>query len=104
MTLERRVIMAAELLADCAERERAIFEAAWNAGYRAGFEAGHQVGHERAHNELAQDWAAMAREVRGTARYLDLETRRWGPGGRKCFADPRPGDYPGEQASKRGAA
>jgi hypothetical protein len=26
----------------------------------------------------------------------ELEIRRWGPGGRKHFADPRPGDYLGQ--------
>jgi hypothetical protein len=33
-------------------------------------------------------------EVRDT----ELETLRWGPGGRARFGDPRPGDYPGRQA------
>lgn len=27
--------------------------------------------------------------------HRELEERRWGPGGREHFADPRPGDYPG---------
>jgi hypothetical protein len=28
----------------------------------------------------------------------ELEARRWGPGGREHFADPRPGDFPGRGA------
>lgn len=28
----------------------------------------------------------------------ELEARRWGPGGRAHFADPRPGDFPGRGA------
>jgi hypothetical protein len=27
-----------------------------------------------------------------------IEERRWGPGGREHFADPRPGDFPGRGA------
>lgn len=29
------------------------------------------------------------------AHPTDLEVKRWGPGGREHFADPRPGDFPG---------
>lgn len=31
----------------------------------------------------------------GLVRDAELEARRWGPGGRAHFADPRPGDFPG---------
>jgi hypothetical protein len=31
----------------------------------------------------------------GIVRDAELDLRRWGPGGRERFADPRPGDYPG---------
>jgi hypothetical protein len=31
----------------------------------------------------------------GIVRDAELETRRWGPGGRKHFADPRQGDFSG---------
>ena len=34
----------------------------------------------------------------GLVRDAELETRRWGPGGRAHFADPRPGDFPGRCA------
>jgi len=30
--------------------------------------------------------------------HAELEQRRWGPGGRAHFADPRPGDFPGRAA------
>jgi hypothetical protein len=30
----------------------------------------------------------------------ELEARRYGPGGRAHFADPRPGDFPGRAAQK----
>jgi hypothetical protein len=30
----------------------------------------------------------------------ELEERRWGPGGRAHFADPRPGDFPGRPAHR----
>jgi hypothetical protein len=31
----------------------------------------------------------------------ELETRRWGPGGRAHFADPRPGDFPAGPSQNR---
>lgn len=34
----------------------------------------------------------------GIVRDAELETRRWGPGGREAFGNPRPGDYPGQAA------
>ena len=34
----------------------------------------------------------------GLVRDAEMETRRWGPGGRAHFADPRPGDFPGRSA------
>ena len=33
----------------------------------------------------------------GLVRDAEIEARRWGPGGRAHFADPRPGDFPGRQ-------
>ena len=30
--------------------------------------------------------------------HAELEERRWGPGGREHFGDPRPGDYRGRDA------
>jgi hypothetical protein len=34
---------------------------------------------------------------RGIVLDAELETRRYGPGGRAHFADPRPGDFPGRR-------
>jgi hypothetical protein len=36
----------------------------------------------------------------GIVRDAQLETARWGPGGRAHFADPRPGDFPGRAAER----
>jgi hypothetical protein len=102
---DRLLMAAAEMiddLGDVALRERRIFEQAWAAGYRVGYEAGHDVGHRRAHAEIAEDWRHLAEKIRGEARYVGLEERRWGPGGRAHFGDPRPTDWPGRQ--ERGVA
>jgi hypothetical protein len=103
-SLRRRLVVAVELLADQAERERVAFELGWSGGFTGGFQAGHDVGYERAHAEIAMDWAHMAAAVRGYSRtpsHAELELRRWG-GRRQDFGKPRPGDFPGE--SVRGAA
>jgi hypothetical protein len=53
-------------------------------------------GYERG---LAEGYARAAADVKavqhGVVRDAELEARRWGPGGRAHFADPRPGDFPG---------
>ncbi len=66
----------------------------------------------RYRNQLAREMAAAAYERGQVDGYLraiadvkavqhglvldaELEVRRWGPGGREHFADPRPGDFPG---------
>jgi len=106
-------IVAAELLAESAERERVIFEYAWSAGYAAGFDAGTEVGYDCAEAEMAQAWAPVAESVRNLARspsYAELERRRW-DGRREDFGKPRPGDYMGGpvdwgrgRPARRGAA
>ncbi|SNT56678.1 hypothetical protein SAMN05443665_104570 [Actinomadura meyerae] len=90
-------IVAAELLAESAERERTIFEHAWSTGYGAGFDAGTEVGYDCAEAEMAQAWAPVAESVRRLGRSLshaELERRRW-DGRREDFGKPRPGDYRG---------
>ncbi|GAA1837276.1 hypothetical protein [Actinomadura chokoriensis] len=90
-------IVAAELLADTADRERAIAGAMWSAGYAAGFDAGTEVGYDCAEAEMAQAWAPVAESVRQVGRSLshaELELRRW-DGRREDFGRPRPGDYLG---------
>ena len=56
-------------------------------------------GHERG---LSEGYALAISDVKavqhGIVRDAELEARRWGPGGRDHFADPRPGDFPGRAA------
>lgn len=66
--------------------------AAERAAYERGYTDGDTAGYARG-----------ARLMEATAPVLDpaapslteLERRRWGPGGRQRFGDPRPGDFPG---------
>lgn len=53
------------------------------------------AGYMAAEADMAARWDTTARAaVRGPG-HAELEARRWGPGGRGHFGDPRPGDYPG---------
>lgn len=88
-----RVIQAAaDLIGSIDEREHQAFRRGFAAGYAA----------------ADDDWfiaLAPAREAaRRAAKYpsfAELEVRRWGPGGREHYADPRPGDYPGLRGDAR---
>jgi hypothetical protein len=73
---------------------------------REAFQAGVTAGAAKAREALLQEQAAADRQL--AARLMpilmspdqaEMETRRWGPGGRAHFADPRPGDFPGRQAN-----
>ena len=56
----------------------------------------YELGREHAEAELAGQWARVAAPVVGGGPdQAEIEERRWGPGGRARFADPRPGDFPG---------
>lgn len=66
----------------------------YQAGQRAGFEAGYR----QADADMAARWAQIARPVAHGISHAELEQRRWGPGDRTHFADPRPGDFPGRGA------
>ena len=44
---------------------------------------------------MAARWDRIARTTAPGPSHAELEEKRWGPGGRAHFADPRPGDYPG---------
>lgn len=59
-----------------------------------GYERGVADGYARA----AADVKAMQH---GVVRDAELEARRWGPGGRAHFADPRPGDFSGRGRVQR---
>ena len=54
----------------------------------------YEAGRRDAEAEMAARWARVAAAVRGPD-LAEIEERRWGPGGRAHFADPRPGDFPG---------
>ena len=54
-----------------------------------------RAGYQQAEADMAGRWARAAAPVVHGRGYAELEERRWGPGGREHFADPRPGDYPG---------
>ena len=57
----------------------------------------YQAGRRDAEADMAAQWTRAAAAVRGPD-FAELEERRWGPGGRAHFADPRPGDFPGRGA------
>jgi len=62
----------------------------------AEYERGFRAGYEARAAELEADWHAVADPAaRAGLPQAELESRRWGPGGRDRFADPRPGDYRG---------
>jgi hypothetical protein len=48
---------------------------------------------------MAARWARAAAVVRGPD-LAEIDERRWGPGGREHFADPRPGDFPGRPSAE----
>ena len=54
----------------------------------AGYERGHAAGY-------LQAVADIKAVQHGLVLDAELEARRWGPGGRAHFGDPRPGDFPG---------
>jgi hypothetical protein len=58
----------------------------------------YEAGRQAAEAEMAERWARIADPVVRGQSCAELEERRWGPGGRAHFADPRPGDFPGRPA------
>jgi hypothetical protein len=89
----REAIKAAELIeAETRYRHQLAREA-----FEAGRRAGQAEGRAALHAEQAQRHAELARSLGGPT-FGELEDRRWGPGGREHFADPRPGDFPGRGA------
>jgi hypothetical protein len=90
----REAIEAAEL----AEAETAYRHQLARQIYQAGQRAGFQAGYRQADADQAARWAEIARPVAHGISHAELEERRWGPGGRAHFADPRPGDFPGRAA------
>jgi hypothetical protein len=81
-------------LADPAIRSGQDYCRGWADAAPIFFNHGVEVGRRQQAELMACEWAEVAREVRGTARDLDLELRRWG-GRRKDFGRPRPSDHRG---------
>jgi hypothetical protein len=85
-------VTPAELIALSNERDKwmARIDAAGREGYHAGFADGQAAERRRADAE----WAAQPPPAfdPDAPTLAELELRRWGPGGRLRFADPRPGD------------
>lgn len=70
------------------------------AGYAAGYADGDRGGYARGARLLEESWPAVVQPVlRDRPDHAEVEARRWGPGGREHFGDPRPGDrFPREAA------
>jgi hypothetical protein len=86
--------------ADLVEAETAYRNQLGREMYQAGHADGYRAGYRQAEDDMAARWNQLARVVRGPA-HAELEERRWGPGGRAHFADPRPGDFPGRGAQPK---
>jgi hypothetical protein len=86
----RAAIEAAEL----AEHETAYRNQLGREMYEAGRRDGYAAGRRDAEADMARFWAEAARLVTRGVSHAEVEQRRWGPGGRAHFADPRPGDFP----------
>ena len=64
------------------------------AAYLSGHADGYRDGYERGARLLEASWPAVVSRLSGPT-LAELEARRWGPGGRAHFGDPRAGDYRG---------
>ena len=90
----REAIEAAEL----AEHETAYRNQLARQMYEAGRRDGYEAGRRDTEADMARCWAEAARSVTRGVSHAELEQRRWGPGGRAHFADPRPGDFHGRES------
>jgi hypothetical protein len=61
-------------------------------GYQAGRADGYELGDADGYRRAIAEHKAIHRDLQEAFRW---EIRRWGPGGRTRFADPRPGDFKG---------
>ena len=80
--------------AGLAETETAYRSQLGREMYQAGHADGYQAGYRQAEADQAARWNQVTSPATGPS-HAELEERRWGPGGRAHFADPRPGDFPG---------
>jgi hypothetical protein len=69
---------------------------AWRDGFRFGYERGVDEGRRAEAAERDAAWRVIAAPVAHGLPGDELSRRRWGPGGRGRFGDPRPGDFPGK--------
>jgi hypothetical protein len=53
----------------------------------------YQAGYAAAEADMDRRWNTIAHAAVHGPSHAELEERRWGPGGRAHFADPRPGDF-----------
>jgi hypothetical protein len=56
------------------------------------------AGYAAAEADMAARWNRIAETTAPGPSHADLEEKRWGPGGREAFGQPRPGDFPGRLA------
>ena len=61
----------------------------------------YEAGRRDAEAEMAAAWRRITAPVVHGVPIAEIEERRWGPGGRAHFADPRPGDFPGRTAPRQ---
>ena len=92
-----QAIEAAELV----EAETRYLHQLAREAYEAGHADGYRAGYRQADADQAARWNQAARAVADGPAHAELEERRWGPGGRAHFADPRPGDFPGRGAQSQ---
>lgn len=78
--------------------ERDLWMARVNDAYRSAWRDGYARGHADRDRELWDHRSAGPPPLVDpyAPTRAELQARRWGPGGRAHFADPRPGDYPGK--------
>ena len=84
----QEAIEAAELM----EAEAAYRSQVGREMYAAGYAA--------AEADMDARWNRIARAAVCGPPHAELEVKRWGPGGREHFADPRPGDFPGRATAE----
>jgi hypothetical protein len=84
----REAIEAAEL----AEAETAYRLQLAREMYRAGY--------AQAEADMAARWDRIARAAVRGLPHAELEEKRWGPGGRARFGEPREGGFPGRAAEQ----
>lgn len=72
--------------------ERDLWMDRLGAEYKLGYQLGYLAGYRDGSEELYARCRALPPIVVDGDSHAELERRRWGPGGRARFGDPRPGD------------